>query len=257
MHGCKLFKGVIMNNSSAAVQAKSALTWWVYLLVTVWLAVSLAWSVYARFDYGYGYWYEKQAIAVHIATYAPAHPYKRGFAQLSQEQHIAAFRQIVESVHDHGEGLAQIQYQVTGQAPVALLDQAEVEHLQDVSNLLDWARSAFYLLFPVWLCLAFMLRNGVLPSWRLRMAAMLGSLLPVAAALVVMGPKALFYRMHELIFPANHQWFFYWEESLMSTLMKAPYLFGDIAMVLACVAAAFALLLYFFGLYAGRYFVRR
>lgn len=246
-----------MNNTSAAVQAKNALTWWAYLLVTVWLAVSLAWSVYARFDYGYGYWYERQGIAEHIATYAPLHPYKRGFAQLSPEQHIEAFRQIVESVHNHGAGLTQIQYQVAGQAPVVLLDHAEVEHLVDVSNLLDWGRAAFYLLFPVWLCLVFLLRDGVLPAWRLRMAAMFGSLLPLVVALGVMGHKALFYRIHVMIFPANHQWFFYWEESLMSTLMKAPYLFGDIAVVMGSAAAAFALVLYFFGLYAGRHFSRR
>ena len=257
MHECKLFKGVIMNNRGAVVQAKSALTWWVYLLVTVWLAVSLAWSVYARFDYGYGFWYQKQAIAQHIATYAPQHPYKSGFALLSAEQHITAFRQIAASVHNHGEGLEQIQYQVSGQAPVALLDQAEVEHLQDVARLLDWGRAAFYLLCPLWLLLIFMLRNDPLPGWRLRMAAMFGSLLPLVAALGVMGPKELFYRLHVMIFPSDHQWFFYWEESLMSTLMKAPYLFGGIAMVLACVAVVFTLLLYFSGLYAAQHFLRR
>lgn len=257
MHECILFKGVIMNNRSAAVQAKSALAWWVYLLVTVWLAVSLAWSVYARFDYGYGYWYQKQAIAEHIATYAPQHPYKRGFALLSPEQHVDAFRQIVASVHNHGEGLTQIRYQVRGQEPVLLLDDAEVEHLHDVAKLLDWAEIAFYLLCPVWLLLALILGRVALPRWRLRMAAMFGSLLPLGVALGVIGPTALFYRMHVMIFPDDHQWFFYWQESLMSTLMKAPYLFGDIAVVLAFGAAGLAPLLYLSGLYAGRHFWRR
>lgn len=257
MHRRKLFKAVIMNKSSAVVQAKSALTWWLYLLLTVWLAVSLAWWVYARFDYGYAYWYEEQAIGEHIAVYAPKNPYKRGFALLAPQQHIEAFRQIVASVHNHGEGLAQITYQVSGRNPVALLDRAEVEHLQDVSKLLDWAATAFYWLCPLWLLAVWALRSMPLPSWRLRIAAMFGSLLPVLLALGVMGPKALFYQLHVMIFPADHQWFFYWEESLMSTLMKAPYLFGDIAIVLACLAVVFALLIYFSGLYAGRYLRRR
>ena len=50
------------------------------------------------------------------------------------------------------------------------------------------------------------------------------------------GPRDVFYVFHEWVFPAGHQWFFYYQESLMSTLMKAPDLFGYIAAALVALA---------------------
>lgn len=246
-----------MNNRSTAVQVKSGLAWWLYVLVTVWLSVSMAWWVYARFDYGYGYWYSKLNIAEHIATYAPQHPDKKAFALLSREQHVMAFRQIVDAVHDHGQGLDQIQYRAEGHEAQVLLDDAEVEHLHDVARMLDWGAVIFYLLCPLWFFLAYIVGKAALPNWRLRVAAMFGSVLPGVVVLAIVGPKAVFYQLHIMIFPANHQWFFYWEQSLMSTLMKAPYLFGDIAIVLGCFGTAIAVVLYVCGLRASRYLLRR
>jgi hypothetical protein len=40
------------------------------------------------------------------------------------------------------------------------------------------------------------------------------------------------------VFPEGHQWFFYYQDSLMSTLMKAPYLFGYIALALLVLTLA-------------------
>tara|TARA_Y100000588_G_scaffold356149_1_gene412087 strand:- start:498 stop:764 length:267 start_codon:yes stop_codon:yes gene_type:complete len=48
-----------------------------------------------------------------------------------------------------------------------------------------------------------------------------------------LGPKQVFYWFHIKVFPEGHQWFFYYQESLMSTLMKAPDLFGFIAVLIA------------------------
>jgi hypothetical protein len=41
--------------------------------------------------------------------------------------------------------------------------------------------------------------------------------------------------MHIFVFPDNHQWFFYYQDSLMSTLMKAPDLFAGIAIQIVLV----------------------
>ncbi len=46
---------------------------------------------------------------------------------------------------------------------------------------------------------------------------------------MLIGPTKVFYWGHEVVFPENNQWFFYYEDSLMSTMMKAPALFGPIA----------------------------
>ena len=48
-------------------------------------------------------------------------------------------------------------------------------------------------------------------------------------AVIAIGTKKVFYTAHTLIFPAGHQWFFYYEESLMTMLMQAPDLFAAIA----------------------------
>jgi hypothetical protein len=49
---------------------------------------------------------------------------------------------------------------------------------------------------------------------------------------VLADAKTFFYWLHTVVFPSDHQWFFYYEESLMSTLMKAPYLFAPISIML-------------------------
>jgi len=64
----------------------------------------------------------------------------------------------------------------------------------------------------------------------------------LGAIVMALGPKAVFYWAHTKIFPAGHQWFFYYEESLMTTLMKAPDIFAFIALLLVAVLIALWLL---------------
>jgi len=54
----------------------------------------------------------------------------------------------------------------------------------------------------------------------------------------------VFYYLHTLVFPDNHQWFFYYQESLMSSLMKAPDLFAGIAISLSVTAAIIYRIIY-------------
>jgi hypothetical protein len=60
-------------------------------------------------------------------------------------------------------------------------------------------------------------------------------LILMTAAFMIWGAKAIFYQMHILVFPDDHQWFFYYQDSLMSTLMKAPDLFAGIAIQIVLV----------------------
>jgi hypothetical protein len=65
------------------------------------------------------------------------------------------------------------------------------------------------------------------------------TLTPLAALMVtvlLLGPNKVFYRLHPLVFPPAHQWFFYYQDSLMSTMMQAPDLFGYIAVVWAALS---------------------
>lgn len=64
------------------------------------------------------------------------------------------------------------------------------------------------------------------------------------AIFALVGAKQVFYALHVWLFPSENQWFFYWELSLMSAMMKAPYLFGGIAVVLATTGGLLAFFLY-------------
>ena len=84
--------------------------------------------------------------------------------------------------------------------------------------------------------LTLLLRNRQqLPSVKQLLAGLLG-LGVVVVAVLVLGAEKVFYQFHVWIFPAGHQWFFYYEESLMSMMMKAPDLFGYIAIMLVVLA---------------------
>lgn len=229
------------------------LIWLGYSLCCVWLALALAWWLYARIDYSYPLWYDVLNIDRHIAEYAPHNARKPGFAQLPPEQHYEAFAQISRAVHDNGRGLAGIQYQAPDGRGIALLDHDERVHLEDVARLLRWGGYASLVALLGWLPLALALARAGLPGWRARLGGAVLVAAPVVLWLLISGPKAVFYQLHIWMFPPENPWFFYWEESLMSTLMKAPYLFGGIAVVLAVATVLVTPLCYI----AGRVLARR
>ena len=71
--------------------------------------------------------------------------------------------------------------------------------------------------------------------------------IPSATLLItfsVFGFTDIFYYLHTLVFPENHQWFFYYQESLMSSLMKAPDLFAGIGLSLVVIALIIYVIIY-------------
>lgn len=230
--------------------------WFVLLLGTLLLALGASWQLWSTVDYGYRWWYDVLEIESHIDHYGPQNRYKQGLELLSRDQHEALFADIVQAVHQHGEGLADINYTVIyGDAikNIALLREPEVVHLQDVADLIDRLQWLLWCLLPVVAVLLMMVWRG---RWSLRwrrqlvlLAVVLGS---VTASVLLIGPTKVFYQFHVWIFPAEHQWFFYYQESLMTTLMHAPQLFGVIAVAII----ALALLLYGLLLLALRYTIR-
>ena len=98
--------------------------------------------------------------------------------------------------------------------------------------------------------------------WRLRLpppplgrylAGLALAAVVLALGVIAVGPKKVFYIAHTLIFPAGHQWFFYYEESLMTMLMKAPDLFAAIAAEWLLLTA----LCYWLGIRLSRWIIRR
>ena len=244
-----------MNGTASAPQSPPAfwrdtgrgLVWLAYGLCCVWLALALSWWLYARLDYSYPLWYSLMDIDQHIAEYAPHNARKPGFAQLPPDQHQQAFAQISQAVHDQGRGLSGITYPGPSGMPIPLLTRDEVLHLQDVADLLGLGTAVSWFMALLWLPLAVWSARAGPPTHRARVAAAGVAAGPLLVWLLVQGPKAVFYQLHIWLFPPEHPWFFYWEQSLMSTLMKAPYLFGGIAVVLAVAAVVLAPVLFLLG----------
>ncbi len=206
--------------------------WFLTLLGGFVSCLALGWLVQAKQNYSYGFWYDWYSIGTHIERFGPQNRYILGLELLDKEEHVRLFDDISIAVHQHGEGLADIHFQ-HGDQPVALLHTAEVVHLQDVANLIDVLYSASLLIaFVTLLLLAGLLWRGTAPLWKQQLFCLLGTLVVTGGVVLVIGPKEVFYQLHVWIFPDNHQWFFYYQDSLMSTLMKAPVLFGGIAVAI-------------------------
>lgn len=229
-------------------QLMAVMSWFFYALTVAVFSVLLVWASYAQVDYSYRFWYQQLDIADHIATYGPQNRFKEGFEQLPAEQHWRAFEQINRAVLNQGDGLARIEYQPPGAAPRPLLHQDEVHHLQDVAWLMDKGGQLLLITALLWLPLALLCARQGMPALRWRLTITVFSLGAVIAWLLIAGPTRVFYQFHHWLFPADHAWFFYWQDSLMSTLMKAPVLFGGIAAVIALGAALLAPFLYWLGL---------
>lgn len=227
----------------------------VFILTLLWTALFLAWQSLRVFDFLYPLWYEVLDIREHIAHYGPQNEYKSDFEATSDADRFLLFGAIVDAVTGSGEGLQTLTYQDRSGASVGLLREPERVHLQSVANLLDRLRAFSYSLLAVLLLAAALLwRLGIPlpPPRRVTVSAMLAF---TAAGLAVLaaGAERVFNALHRQVFPAGEQWYFYYEESLMSTMMKAPDLFGAIAVTLLLVALCWCALL----LFAARRFLMR
>lgn len=219
--------------------------WFIALWGILLSSLALSWWFNAQTHYGYTYFYDFYNIAEHIEEFAPQNQYILGLEQLSKDEHVSLFNQISAAVHNHGQGLAAIQFKV-GSKTQRLLHRAEVIHLQDVANLIDKLRVAAIIIIILTMILVFYLfKNKRKPKLKVQLLCLSLLLVFVVAMVFIVGPTNVFYQFHVWVFPDGHQWFFYYQESLMSTMMKAPDLFGGIA------ASIFLIALLLFGLWLG------
>jgi hypothetical protein len=209
-----------------------SLLWAVLLLAAVPVSLLAGWQLLRSADFLYPLWYEVIGIDHTIAEYGPMNHYREHFELTTKDERSRLFAAIVAAIHDGGRGLETLAYHDARGNPVApLLRSPEITHLRDVARLVEW----FYRLGLgaglVWLLALAQLWRLCLPPPPLgRYFAVLGLAVAVLSlGVIAVGAKKVFYTAHTLIFPAGHQWFFYYEESLMTMLMKAPDLFAAIA----------------------------
>ncbi len=211
----------------------SKFLWVFYLLLTFLITLPMGWWLLAKADFAYPVLYEPIGVAEHIERYAPKNNQnKPDFELTSKEDRLKLFHQVVVSIHHQGKGLAEISYQNKNRQTVPLFTSAEVIHLQDVANLLDKLKPLLIGLVILWLSASLILFLKKIrfpgPKQWLISTALIAAIVVIILAL---GPEKIFNQLHVWVFPGNHQWFFYYEESLMSTMMKAPDLFGFIAAI--------------------------
>ncbi|RLU00265.1 DUF1461 domain-containing protein [Ketobacter sp.] len=191
----------------------------------------ISWHGLAQANFGYSLGYELLEIEHHIQRFGPTNQYRKDFEFTSTEQHMRLFAEIVTAIQDGGHGLDQIQYSRPNGVSETLLRPPEVVHLQDVANLIRLFNQVAIVCVILMIGLAVVYRRlgWSAPGARQILVGTLLALLVVGLMLMLVGPTQSFYWLHTQVFPKDHQWFFYYQESLMTTLMKAPDLFGFIA----------------------------
>ena len=184
----------------------------------------------AQADFFYSGLHDGIGIDKHIEMYAPRNRNnKNEFERTSKDERVALFHGIVEAIHHQGDGLESLSYTSSVNKQVLLLTEAEILHLKDVAVLLDKLKPLAVATTIIWVFLVLLIyfkRFQVPTSKQLLLNTIL--LLLVAAVILSFGPERIFNQLHIWVFPENHQWFFYYEDSLMSTMMKAPDLFAYI-----------------------------
>lgn len=205
------------------------------------VALAVSWLLLAQFNFSYGFWHDHAGIGAAIERFAPNNHHRHGFHLTTREQRLDLFAGINQAIHHRGNGLEELTYEVPGHPQQSLLREPEIIHLTDVANLITAARLIVLVVVLIWLGLwiyYWQLRK-IPPSLSRQLWGTLAFIILIALVVVLIGPVKVFYALHIWLFPKDHQWFFYYEDSLMSTMMLAPDLFGWIAVEWALLAIVF------------------
>lgn len=210
--------------------------WSIYSLSGLVWAFFISWVLLASVQFAYPILHDVLDISQHTQKFGPQNRYRDDFELTNKAERERLFAAISVAIHENGKGLDTIVYhnQHTGEAINTLLHRAEILHLQDVAklvNVLYWVSGGCLLL---WLGMLALFSSGrlAIPTFKQQIISTLVVILISTILVFIIGPVKVFYAFHDWIFPANHKWFFYYQESLMTILMKAPFLFGYIAILL-------------------------
>ncbi len=208
-----------------------------YGICTFITALFIAWCLLAKVNFFFPQLYQALEIEKTISVYGPQNRYKQGFELTSSSERIQLFSDINSAIHNNGRGLKELSYHASGKN-ITFLRAAEVIHLQDVADLLDKLFIFAFLLMFFWFSFnVFLFYNkNLFPPLNAQIASVILFCLTTATITLVLGPTKVFYWLHTLVFPDKHQWFFYYQDSLMTTLMKAPDIFAPISILIALLA---------------------
>lgn len=219
--------------------------WLFFLLLTFLVTLPVSWWVLAKADFFYPALHDVIGIDKHIEKYAPRNRNnKNEFERTTKAERVILFHGIVEAIHNQGDGLEALAYSNSSNELVTLLTEAEVLHLSDVAVLLDKIKPVAFVSMILWLILLLLtyIKRMQMPSSK---QLMLSALFLILLSVIILsfGPEKVFNQLHIWSFPDNHQWFFYYEDSLMSTMMKAPDLFAYLCAIWSLISILLTTLL--------------
>jgi uncharacterized membrane protein len=257
-------------------QVMRQLLWLTFALSLLTFSLGMSWQLSKSANFFYGFWYQSLQIEATIKKNVVNNTQgKRDFPVEDTRLHQEKFADIVQAIHQQGAGLDRISYPNSAGHIRRLLTDSEVVHLQDVANLLDKVSQLWLsnLLLLLSLLVLYTRKQGfshsdasrgngianaklaegesskvelvvasvtTVPKGKHKLIAVLLLCLFVVVVLSLWGFTSLFYYLHTIVFPADHQWFFYYRDSLMATIMKAPDIFSAIAAQLLIVALLLA-----------------
>lgn len=218
-------------------------------LILLWpAALWLAWLVLSQINFLYPLDYRLLDIPATIEKYTPQNRHgKQSFIETNAKEHTRLFAAITKAINDEGRGLSELHYFAPdGRNLGVFLTRDEVTHLTDVSRVVDIGKNSGKIAFMAWLILLAITlwRKKPLPSLRSFAIGTALSLIIVWVSVMAIGPMRVFNSFHRSVFPANHPWFFYYQDSLMTTFMKAPNLFGLIVIWWVVLASLLLLILW-------------
>lgn len=207
------------------------------------LSLWASWMTLKPVDFGYGFLHQVFTIDRVIKQFAPNNLYRDHFELTTPAEQKRLFHEIVIAIHDDPARLATITYHTTDGKPIdTLLREPEIVHLEDVNVLIHRFFKLCIALFGLTLGLLWFIRRKSLPFPGMGkiIGRLLITLIVITALIMLIGPTKVFYQLHIWLFPAENQWFFYYKESLMTTLMIAPIIFGPIAVFLVITSLPYA-----------------
>jgi uncharacterized membrane protein len=194
----------------------------------------ISWHLLAQVHFAYPLGHQMLDLDKHIAEFAPQNRHKTDFELTSPAEHWRLFGEISDAVQNSGRGLQNVSYTLANGHSTSLMHEAEIIHLQDVANLIDAFYGVGLTCLTIWIVLIALAwwQRFQLPPLKKILLGFLSGFSLIAIIVLALGPTKVFYWLHVQIFPDDHQWFFYYQDSLMTTLMKAPDIFAFITVLL-------------------------
>ena len=214
------------------------------LAITVFfICLVSSWHLLSRVNFFFDTIYDVHQIESHIAEFAPQNRQNRSdFELTSKDERVRIMKRILIAVNSKGAGLENIKYFNLDGAPINnFLTLAEVEHLKDVSILLQLMNrvAIVLLIFLILILLLAKKYRKTIPQLFVLIRSMGCFVFIISGLIFFLGPLVVFNKLHEWIFYGKSQWSFYYQDSLMTTLLKAPETFATMAILMTILALTF------------------